>query len=252
MNNGEKFRFDLEGYLVVKQVLSQAEIDLLNRIADRSMPVGDDRGYRQASGVSRWDPFCQRLFDHPKILPYLIEFLGPKFRADHDYAIFMKKGAESGRLHGGDSGDSDHWYKCRDGKIRTGLTVCVYNLAPAGMGDGGFTCIPGSHKSNFPTKLPKAVRDFEEAAHYVIQPEVDAGDVLIFTEALIHGTSRWSANHERRALLFKFSPGHSSWAPTYHDLDDYEGLTDRQKRILAPPSVGRRPDNIQAEEAATE
>jgi len=42
----------------------------------------------------------------------------------------------------------------------------------------------------------------ERRPHYVVQPEVEAGDVLFFTEALIHGTAPWTASHERRALLF--------------------------------------------------
>lgn len=68
---------------------------------------------------------------------------------------------------------------------------------------------------------------------------------LIFTEALIHGTLPWKAAHERRALLFKYSPGHSAWSQRYYSPDDYVGLTDQQRRILAPPSVGSRPDVVQ-------
>ncbi|MCZ6634684.1 MAG: phytanoyl-CoA dioxygenase family protein [bacterium] len=255
MTPEEKFMFDLEGYLIVKNVLSQDEIDRLNEIADRVLPKEyNDKGFRGGSRVSQWDPFCQNLFDHPNIVPYLIELLGPKFRADHDYAIFMKKGAQRGHLHGGDieyatQRAGDHWYKYRDGVMRNGLTVFTYNLAPAKKGAGGFTCIPGSHKSNLPLNVPDEVRSFERPAHYVARPEVEAGDVVIFTEALIHGTSRWNADHERRSLLFKFSPGHSSWSQNYYNLDEFEGLTEQQKRILAPPSVGNRPDSVQLETA---
>ena len=83
-------------------------------------------------------------------------------------------------------------------------------------------------------------------AHYVFQPEVSAGDALIFNEALIHGTRPWTADQERRALLYKFSPGHSSWSQNYYDPDAYDNLTEQQARILAPPSVGSRPDSLQA------
>ena len=66
---------------------------------------------------------------------------------------------------------------------------------------------------------------------------MEAGDVLIFTEALIHGTMPWDADHERRTMLFKYSPPHSTWAKTPYNLDDYPNATEQQKRLLAPPSV---------------
>ncbi len=81
---------------------------------------------------------------------------------------------------------------------------------------------------------------------YVVQPPVEAGDALFFTEALIHGTMPWRGRHERRALLYKFSPGYSAWSQKYYNVDDFTNLTEQQRRILAPPSVGSRPDVIQA------
>jgi hypothetical protein len=64
---------------------------------------------------------------------------------------------------------------------------------------------------------------------------------------LVHGTMPWRAKHERRALLYKYSPGHSAWSQNYYDLDQFPALTEQQRRILQPPSVGRRPDVLQAE-----
>jgi hypothetical protein len=248
----EKFIFDLDGYIVIKDVLSMDEVDELNTIADEKMSqVSGKGGYRNVRRPSTWGLPYQRLLDHPKIMPYLLAFLGPKVRIDHDYSIFMQKGAKRGGLHGGDNGhEGDHWYKYRDGVIRTGLTVVTFFTAPARKGDGGFACIPGTHKTNFLNGIPRDVRAFERSAHYVVQPEVEAGDALIFTEALVHGTMPWMGDHERRAFLNKYSPGHSSWANTYYDLDDYENLTEQQIRLMAAPSIGKRPNTMQVEENA--
>ena len=54
----------------------------------------------------------------------------------------------------------------------------------------------------------------------------------------------WTASHERRALLYKFSPGHSAWSQHYPSAADYTDLTEQQKRILEPPSVGSRRDVV--------
>ncbi len=247
----EKFQFDLEGYLVVPGLLGRREVERLNELADEVWTgEPDEAGLRRTSKVSQWGPAFRDLIDHPRILPYLVEFLGPKFRIDHDYCIFMRPGASRGNLHGGpapQSGEGDHWYRYYpDGTIRTGLTVFTWNLSDCGPGDGGFACIPGSHKTNLRSGVPREVMRFERPAHYVRQPPAKAGDVIIFTEALIHGTLPWTAGHERRALLYKYSPGHSSWSDTYYDPADYPGATEQQVRIMAPPSVGRRPDSVQA------
>ena len=77
----------------------------------------------------------------------------------------------------------------------------------AGPGAGGFTCVPGSHKSNFLKHMPADVARFEAATPIgVVQPPMEAGDVLIFTEALIHGTAEWKANHERRHAALQIQP----------------------------------------------
>ena len=235
MNGEEKFIFDLEGYLVVKNALSEEEVAALNDVSDEKFPYGD----KTATGewtLLRWGQLFKKLIDHGNILPYLLELLGPRVRLDHDYCIFMNQGERRGGLHGGFGGD--HWYRYRNGEMRNGLTVVTYFLTDAPAGAGGFACVPGSHKSYFsPGDIPDEVRSFERAAHYVTQPAVEAGDALIFTEALIHGTMEWRADHERRALLYKYSPGHSSWALNWYDLDQVGELTEQQKRILAPPSV---------------
>ena len=248
MTPEEKFQFDLEGYLVVRGVLGSDELAELNAIAG-DLPGGwGDGPFYRASKISQWGPGYQALIDHPKLIPYLLELVGPRVRLDHDYCIFMRQGAPNGNLHGGSSpqiGSGDHWYVCHNGVIRNGLTVVTFNLTAAGPGAGGFGCIPGSHKSNFVNDLPVDVRRHERPAHYVRQVEAEAGDVIIFTEALMHGTMAWTADTERRSLLYKYSPGHSSWSRHYYDMDDYTDLTDQQRRFLAPPFIGEREDTVQ-------
>lgn len=242
MTGEEKFQVDLEGYLVIKNVLNDVEVQEMNGFIDKGKTNGPP---------SLWgDPF-KGLIDHPKILPYLIELLGPHVRLDHDYSLIMNEGEKRGRLHGGEDGGraggnvGDHWYKYRDGVMRNGLCVMTYNLTDAPEGAGGFACIPASHKSNFVPEIPTDVRQFERPAHYVVQPPLEAGDVLFFTEALIHGTMPWTAKYQRRALLYKYSPGHSAWSGNYYDISKYDNLTEQQKRLMMAPSIGRRPSVLE-------
>ena len=163
----------------------------------------------------------------------------------------MRRGDARGGLHGGSHlrhSWSDHWYRYQDGLMRNGLTVITFFLTGATEGDGGFACVPGSHKSNFIDLLPPDVRAFERRPPYVVQPPLAAGDLLIFTEALIHGTMPWNAGHERRALLYKYSPGHSTWAQQGYHMSAYAKfeLTERRRRIMQPPSIGGRRPSVQS------
>ena len=253
MTAEEKFTFDLDGYLVIKDVLSREEVEVLNAVADREFPrnyadadadgaFGNANGVRRAPSVMEWDVACRNLIDHPKVLPYLVALLGPKFRLDHDYAIFMTKNGKRGSLHGGKPDLFHHYYKYHDGTMQCGLSVLTFLLSDADAGDGGFACVRGSHKSNFRMDLPRDVQRFERVPHYVVQPPAKAGDAIFFTEALIHGTLPWRADHERKVLLYKYGPGHLISAPKGYDSSAYKGLTERQKRVLLPPGVHDRPE----------
>ena len=100
MTPEEKIMFDLEGYLVVRNVLSKNKVDKLNQIADRSSidqyEIHREYGLKLARNITLWDPAIQRLIDHPRIIPYLSNLLGPNVRFDHDYCTFVDKGAPGG------------------------------------------------------------------------------------------------------------------------------------------------------------
>ena len=239
LTDEEKFLFDLRGFMVVKNVLSERECDELIRLADAAWPRRPgDAAYRRFDGISSWGPPFVDLMDHDRLLPYLVELVGGRLRIDHDYCIFARKGAPANALHGGPwRYEPDHWYRYHDGVMRNGLTVATWNLSDAGPGAGGFVCVPGSHKTNFLPHMPRDVARFERDVDWLVQPPLAAGDVLIFTEALIHGTAPWTAEHERRTLLYKYSPPHSSWAKKPYDPAEYPRATARQLRLMAPPSV---------------
>ena len=235
----EKFRFDLQGFIVLRGVLTRAECTLLSKLSDTAWPrQPGDGAFRRTEAISRWGGAFLNLIDHPCVLPYLVELIGPRLRADHDYCIFMRSGADGQNIHGGPMRyESDHWYHYHDGVMRNGLMVATWVLNDAEPGDGGFVCIPGSHKTNFIDAVPKDVLTQEYRPDYVIQPELRAGDVLLFTEALIHGTATWRGSQERRALLYKYSPPHSSWAKVPYNLQHYPDASPQQQRLMAPASV---------------
>ena len=65
-----------------------------------------------------------------------------------------------------------------------------------------------------------------------------AGDVVVFTEALTHGTLPWQGAEQRRTLLFKYSPGNSAYSHVQWPDVLLAACTARQRLLLQPPSVG--------------
>ena len=64
--------------------------------------------------------------------------------------------------------------------------------------------------------------------------------LVIFTEALTHGTAPWRGQHQRRSLLYKYSPGQQSWAREYLRLPSDVTLTPRQALLFEPPYFHNR------------
>ena len=98
----------------------------------------------------------------------------------------------------------------RAGRADVGAVASFVGLVrDVNEGDGGFCCIPGSHKANY------NYFDHFDATEYrppVTHIPIKAGSVLIFTEALTHGTMPWRSETERRTLFYKYCPAAGSWA----------------------------------------
>lgn len=241
MNEVERYLFDVQGYTILPDVLSPEQVATLNGLIDaQKLPEpGLDMNNAQFDNFLGWDrAFCD-LLDHEGIMPHMRAILGDGFRLDHYYGIYMRAGTARLGLHGGNTPyDPPEYYHFRNGEMYNGLIVVAWNLADAGPGMGGFCCIPGSHKANLacPAELKAAHTDHPA----VIVPYAPAGSVVIFTEALTHGTAPWTAPHQRRSLLYKYSPAQQSWSSTYLKPPAGIDLTDRQKLLFEPPYFHNR------------
>ena len=250
MNAHEKYLFDLQGVLQVENALDAAQLERINALVDENLaPLGDVANKRFGQLLA-WDRLFLELIDNARLATHLEEIIGPRFRLDHDYLDVIRPAADGqaqlgpigASLHGGSTPfDAGQYFTFRDGRMFNGLTVVAYNLRDVHPGDGGFACVPGSHKSNY--SYPNDWRDLtqNEAQPFVRAMTGPAGSAVIFTEALTHGTLPWRGADERRTLFFKFSPHNSSWSRRYYDADDwasrYGELTDRQRAILEAPSA---------------
>lgn len=258
MNDDERYLFDLNGYLVLRQVLSAEDVQSMNaaidhhaeqmRPIDRSLAGQSDAlagtsRRKDLGGMLAWErPWCEpfrRMLVHPGVQPYLNGILGTGYRLDHGPGLIaMDAGCEGGTLHGGgvERQDMSEPYFFKSDRIYTGLTVVEFLLADEGPGDGGVAVVPGSHKANLP--CPDSMKRWEQHQDHVVEVNGRAGDAVIFTETLTHGTLPWTARHERRALLYKFSPGVLAYGAGAHTItypDYIDDMTDEERAVMEAP-----------------
>ncbi|WP_425508771.1 phytanoyl-CoA dioxygenase family protein [Stenotrophomonas oahuensis] len=117
-----------------------------------------------------------------------------------------------------------------------------------------FCCIPGSHRANFP--VPDACRRLEDN-ELLRHVHLNAGDALVFSEALVHGTYAVPGSSQRRAVFARYMNNHSYFRrPPEHEAltalpatPNHTGtasrpfnaslLTERQRRLVAEPAYAR-------------
>lgn len=238
MRDEDRYLFDIQGYLTVPNALSSATVEELNEAIDELV----DGEMSREETTHRWSGLLPRsrvflnLIDNPPVLPFLEKLLGPRLRLDHEYTDVIRSGLGpiGARLHGGAAPfDPAQYYWSSDGRLHSGLLVVAYNLKDVGPEDGGFACVPGSHKAAFP--FPEEWKELTDLHPCVRQVTGPAGTAIIFTEALTHGTLPWRGGDERRTVFYKYSPEPLAWSRRYYVPDDYPDLTERQRSLLRPP-----------------
>ncbi|GKY99487.1 hypothetical protein MPSEU_000902900 [Mayamaea pseudoterrestris] len=286
MTDDERYLFDLNGYLVVRNVFAPEQVQQANAAIDRHSHefvertdgalrnavagtnfYGTGPGRKDLGKVLEWGLDSQvfkEVLAHARLVPLFHGILGKGYRMDHlPFIIAQDKGAEGFQLHGGTidcvSGEyNPHLaYACHQGTIRTALLGCSLVLTDHNQDDGGFCIVPGSHKSNF--KMPKGMVNGELYAEFIRQPVTKAGDVVLFSEGTIHGALPWQRDQQRRVCLYRFSPATNAYGRSYFGHEGgawpvaiYDDLTDAQRAVLEPPYANRldRP-NINADNSIT-
>lgn len=236
----DRYLFDLQGYLTIPNAIPQPLLERLNAYLDASIAreAAPDMSTHRFWGLVERTPLFYELIDLPTVVPLLTELLGADFRLDHTYADIIRsgEGPVGTTLHGGATPfHASAYYTVNSNQIRCGLVAVAFNLKDVGPEDGGFACVPGSHKSQF--AFPDRWTKLTELHPCVRRVTGPAGTAIVFTEALVHGTLPWRGKDERRTAFFKYSPAPLSWSATYYQPDQFPDLTERQRAILEPPNA---------------
>ena len=275
MTATEKFFFDLNGFVVVKNALTSAEVDAMNIAIDHNV---DKLKARESPGLkntvqgsalsapgSRMDlggmlgwsspdgDMFRRLLCHRALTPYLNTLVGEGYRLDHQPMVLVQeKGSEGFALHGGPLSGHDGvpegrfnpelQYRCHNGTIWNSLLAMTVFLTDSKVGDGGFCALRGSHKLNFAMYEEMTNGDSKDFMEHIYQPAVNKGDVIFFSEATVHGSIPWRGDHQRRLALYRFSPANFAYGRAYLNqwgTNVLSQCTEQQAAVLGPPPAVR-------------
>lgn len=253
----DRYLFDTLGFVVVKGVFNKEELALINKGIDgrasndfhertgtiRNSSLGKS-GRKDCGNFLAWPEsdggsLLRSLLNHQRLHPILNELCGEGHRLDHKPVMFIQEqGAEGFDLHGGSITASGAYnfpisYHCHGQQIVCSLINVAVQLTDSPKGSGGFVVVPGSHKSNFPP--PGNQEALQHIAdRYGYQPECEAGDAVLFTEAVLHGAAVRTSPEQRRVVLMRFSPATCAYARGYANggFDDFiQMLTPPQQAV---------------------
>jgi len=260
IDHKEFFLWDLNSYLIVRNVMTKEQLELANEAIDKfseEIKVGGelDGGSKTQAGTGRStlgnlvnlpEPYCnpfRQMHAHPAVMSRLLWMCGSGFRTGGGGTLFAQvKGSGGQSLHDGNE-PMTPWrnYFFKNGRSYGADITVTWHLHGAPAGGGGFACVPGSHKTQY--RMPQGVRTCDNELGRVVQPDINPGDVLFFMDGGgTHGSKAWKNDFGRRAVLVKYWPHYAVWSSAVEDPEDrwgsdiLEGMTEQQLTLMRGPS----------------
>ena len=212
----QKYDFDRNGWLLIPNLLSDAEIAAMREFGERlrNEPNSIPEPERCALGGP-----MQKLADHPVVVGLLNEFLAyPPAASEECYgfrleetALIFGTGEQQATPHTGNGlfrlpGDS-HIYRCVPGRGWSGLTRARWELTEVTAETNDVRFITGSHKAAYP--MPEAVQDVNSPLWETYT--CPAGSLILFTESIARGQIN-TDDAERISIANLYNTVASRWS----------------------------------------
>ncbi|GAB4461967.1 MAG: hypothetical protein OHK0029_28070 [Armatimonadaceae bacterium] len=274
----EEYLFDLRGFLILKNALDKDHLVQMNAILteitslEPPLRVGEWYGYVHAhnyggaEGINlqqiyeAGEPF-ERLIDHPAWIEKVKHFVGGKgtfdwhhgpLFIDENFANLRGPGEAIGLHSGGAEGVKRTQFRYHNGRFQCGQINILMALTDIGPGDGATMVIPGSHKSNLihPHLMQSGMKAGEvrsvDGVEGAIEVHLEAGDALLFVDAICHGSAKRVNAGERRIVVYRYGPSWGNFRHPYQASEELlQRLTPEQRRIVYPQlPVKREPNRL--------
>lgn len=234
MNAIEKYEFDRLGYIIIPNILTDAEVTKLSaaidaaeedalaqvdRPPDKISAYGlqyrhnADKGYfvsgRREEGNTlvieeffNLDPAFDVLVDHAPTMAYIRQIVKERPTINNSEIRIRYPGNQTGSHMGGPV-SWKHQYAYTPRGIDCMMVRTVYFTHDVGRDQGEFCVVPATHKSNMPSPYEGSDPDKEPG---MIGLSVKAGDAILFTENLRHGGLTNRSRQTRKTLHVGYGP----------------------------------------------
>lgn len=255
----DEYMFDLQGFQIIRGAVDPGHLESLNRALDEFPELA----WKEWHGnIQRFDNHAEsgcelqniveggetfeRLIDHPAWIDKMRKYCGEAetyvegLFIDECFASIRHKGGFFPMHSGGADGVIRNQYRFVNGRFRCGQVNVLLALTNIGPGDGGTYLLPGSHKSSFPhpefsldwtTRIKKGFVEFSGG----IEVHLNAGDALLFVDAVCHGATERTNPGERRVVIYRYGP---TWGTTRYGYEYSDELlarlTPERRQILRP------------------
>ncbi len=273
VNAGEKdeylvdYLFDLNGYIILKEAVGRGDLEEMNQWVDDHWSYaasprrsrGRDSGtwignvethtYSEADGcnfqnIIEGGPVFRRLINHPAWIGHCRRWINPTNGISiHENLLNVRGRSGYIGIHCGGAAPISYltFRQENTGEWMVGQVNVICALRDIGPGDGATTVVPGSHKSAMRHPMlvgEQHVYRSDAAAGDQIGMEelhLGAGDVLMLTDAITHGSAGRTNEGFRRITLYRYSPrllrSRFHYVPSPELL---EQLDDEQREIVQP------------------
>lgn len=233
MDNIEKYEFDRQGYIVIKEMLTPEQVAQLSTAIDalevhalqridsppRKRSIwGPEYHKNPEKGYHAWgsnqpgetlmiedffnaDPSFDMLVNHSRTMDYIRGIVQGNIRINNSEIRIRYKGNASGTHMGGPI-DHKYRYGFNAQGIDCMMVRMIYFVQDVNNEQGAFCVVPGTHKSNYPS--PYRTSPDDEPG--MIGLEVKAGDAILFTENLRHGGFTNRSSQVRKTLHIGYGP----------------------------------------------
>jgi ectoine hydroxylase-related dioxygenase (phytanoyl-CoA dioxygenase family) len=234
-----RFAFDVQGYLHLRGIVTAEELaeyrewieqvrETDPQVLNEDAPEGISKQLnRPLSRVIDADPRFGRFLDHPAVEPFLVEFLGEGYRHIDNDLYFTYPGYAGGHWHRGVRAHSTGYV--RGGKFTCTMVKVFYCMTDVGPGQGEFVVVPGSHRTQFHIDMHRV----DLPAQHIFD-DVQAGDLIIFNEALLHNGRPNPSDKMRQTIIMNFGREDAGiWSGYTPRPETLAAVSPRQREILA-------------------
>ena len=275
----QDYLFDLQGYLLLEDAVSQEDVQAMNGWADAHWDYVDGKRRRGASDDSgEWighiethtyggndganfqniveaGSAFEKLIDHPSWIELAKRYINSETNGISIHENFLTVRGPGGFINIHCGGHAPLFYlsfrQANTGAWMVGQINVLVALTDIGPGDGPTTLVPGSHKSA--ETHPRLMVDGKGRVSHGKEPAGTAvgmkemymktGDALFFADAISHGSAERTNEGFRRTVVYRYSPRLVRTRFNYtHSTALIERLTPERRMILDPMPPRRPPE----------